>query len=77
MAFLNSVEKLVATVTAALEGPVVPAVVGIAKNVVDLLESSKEVVNSTDAQALQAKLDELAPKVQAHADLTESELRGS
>jgi hypothetical protein len=77
MAFMDTVTKLVSTVATALEGPVIPAVVSIAHDVVDLLQEAQDVVKSDDdAVELQSMLEELEPKVMAHADRTTAALRG-
>lgn len=76
-AFLDIVEKLAATVGTALGGPVVPAVIAIGQDVLKLIDEAKTVVNETDVAKLNAIRDELEPKVLAHADATENELRGS
>lgn len=75
MAFLDTITKLVETVGGALTGPVVPAVVEIGKDVLNLIDNAKEVVSDTDAAHLQSLRDELEPKVMAHADATENALR--
>ena len=75
--FLDTIEELAGKVMTALEGPVLPAVIDIGKSVLDLAESAKEVITTDDLPKLQATIDELEPKVTAHADATEKELRGS
>lgn len=75
-AFLDIMKRVTTTLTEAMAGPVVPAVVAIGKDVVDLIKESKEVVSNHDAAELQILLDDLEPKVLAHADATEAALRG-
>jgi hypothetical protein len=77
MSFVDTVRKLVTTVSEALAGPVVPAVVSIARDLVDFLDNAQDVVNEDDAAELQVMRDELEPKVMAHADSTTATLRGS
>lgn len=76
MAFIDSLTKIVSTVSGMLTGPVLPAAIAIGKDLIELIDNAKEVVSSTDAPALQALRDELEPKVLAHADATEKKLRG-
>lgn len=75
-AFIDTIKKLAATVGTALGGPVVPAVIAIANDVLELIDNAKEVVNNENAAELQVIRDELEPKVLAHADATEAKLRG-
>ena len=63
---LDVAEKL----APALEGTPVAAVVQAGKSVLDLINTVKEVAPSTDAAALQAKREELEPRVLAHLDRT-------
>lgn len=74
--FLDMATKLVSTVGAALSGPVIPAVVAIGKDVVDLLKEAGETIAIKDQPQLQALIEDLEPKVMAHADATEAKLRG-
>lgn len=74
--FVDTLLTLSKTVSAALTGPVVPAVIGIAQDVVQLIDKAKDVVDSDDVPALEAMLADLEPKVMAHADATEATLRG-
>lgn len=76
-AFVDTVAKLAKTLSGALSGGAIPAVIEIGKDVLDLIEKSKDVVNNTDAAQLTAIRDELEPKVMAHATATEKSLRGS
>lgn len=73
---IDSFFKVAETISEALTGPAIPAVVEIGKDVINLIDNAKEVVSTQDAQRLQAIRDDLEPKVLAHADATEKELRG-
>lgn len=53
-----------------LDGTPVGAVVQAGKSVLDLIDNVKDVASTDDAAALQAKRDELEPKVLAHLDRT-------
>ena len=75
-ALVDGFFKLAETISGALTGPAVPAVVEIGKDVIALIDNAKEVVSTNDAAKLQALRDDLEPKVLAHADATEKELRG-
>lgn len=77
MSFLATLTKLAQTVGTALGGPIVPAVIEIGKDVLELIDKAKDVVESKDVPALTALRDDLEPKVMAHADSTEHTLRGS
>jgi hypothetical protein len=77
MSFINTIEKLAETLGGALTGGTLPVIVEIGKDVLNLIDEAKMVVNSSDAAALTAIRDELEPKVMAHADATEKTLRGS
>jgi hypothetical protein len=77
MSFLNTITKLAMTVGEALSGNALPAVIEIGKDVLNLIDEAKTVVATDDVVVLQATRDELEPKVMAHADSTEKELRGS
>lgn len=74
--FVDGLAKLAETVGTLLGGPLVPAAVEIGKDVLNLIEKSKEVVETTDLPQLELMRDELEPKVMAHADITEQTLRG-
>lgn len=76
MAFMDSLEKLTQKVSSILDGGTVGAVVEIGKDILDLIDNAKEVVDETDADKLTMLRDELEPKVMAHADKTENTLRG-
>lgn len=77
MDFLSTLTKLASTVGGALTGGAIPAVVSIGKDVLDLIDKSKDIVSETDVPKLEALREELEPKVMAHADRTEAALRGS
>lgn len=77
MSFIESLSKLASTVGGILGGPLIPAAIEIGKEVVDLIQRAKDVVNEDDLPKLEAMLDELEPKVLAHADATEAKLRGN
>lgn len=74
--FMNTLVKLGATISKVLEGPVLPAVVDIGKDFLNLINESAKVVDTTDLSTLEKMRDDLEPKVMAHADKTENELRG-
>jgi len=76
MSFIDTLGKLAETVGTALGGPAVPAVIAIGKDVLELIDKSKDVVAETDVTKLEAMREELEPKVMAHADATEAALRG-
>lgn len=75
--FVALLKRISETVSTALAGPVVPAVIEIGKDVIALIDKSKEIVDIKSAEELQVIRDELEPKVMAHADRTEHTLRGS
>lgn len=75
--FLAAIEKLAGTVGTALGGPLVPAVLEIGKDVLNLIDKAKTVVSIDDADKLQTLRDDLEPKVMAHATATEKSLRGA
>ena len=77
MEFMSTLSKLAATVGDALSGNALPTVIAIGKDVLDLVDKAKEVVETKDLPKLEAIRDELEPKVMAHADATEKALRGS
>ena len=77
MAFLQTLQNIITKVTTALEGPIVPMAVSIAQDVLDLANEAKTIVKTDDLPTLQAMIDDLEPKVMAHADKTASTLRGS
>jgi len=76
MSFLSSLEKLAETAGTLLGGPIVPAALEIGKDVINLLHNAKTVVDTKDVAALDAMIADLEPKVLAHADRTETALRG-
>ncbi len=76
MSFLTTLTEVAGKVSAMLTGPVVPAAIAIGESVIKLIKDSKEVVASDDIPALDALLEDLEPKVLAHADTTEAKLRG-
>lgn len=76
MSFMNTLTKLAGTVTGAMSGGAIPAVVAIGGDLLKLLDDAKEVVNESDVPKLEALREELEPKVMAHADATEARLRG-
>lgn len=76
MSFLDTLSKLAQTVGGALSGPIIPAVIEIGKEVVELIDKARDIVDEDDIPALEAMRDELEPRVMAHADATESKLRG-
>ena len=76
-AFTDILGKIVTTVGGALTGGAVPAIIGIGKDVLELIDKAKDVVGSDDLSALEAMREELEPKVMAHADKTEGTLRGT
>lgn len=76
MAFLETLKKLSETVGTALGGPLVPVVLEIGKDVLELIDNAKDVVDTDDVAELELMRDELEPKVMAHADSTEKTLRG-
>jgi hypothetical protein len=76
MSFLDTLGKLAEKASVLLAGPIVPAAVEIGKGVLELIQSSKEVVAETDVPKLEAMYDTLYPQVMAHADATENKLRG-
>lgn len=73
---VSIIGKIATTLSGALSGGTIPAVIAIGKDVLKLIDKTKNVVSSDDAVALQAIRDELEPKVMAHADSTEDTLRG-
>jgi len=75
MSFVDKLAAVATKVGAAVEEYYQPAV-DIAKSVVDLIESAKEVVHETDVDKLTAMQEDLETKVLAHADKTEATLRG-
>lgn len=77
MDFLETIRKLAETVDKALDSPAVPAIIEIGRDVVNLIDSAKDVVAEDNVEVLTAIRDELEPKVMAHADRTEHTLRGS
>jgi hypothetical protein len=76
MSFLDTAKKLAEAVGTALGGPMVPAVIEIGNDLLKLFDSAKEIVGEDDAEKLQVIIDDLEPKVMAHADSTEKTLRG-
>lgn len=74
--FLEKLKTLVTTVSDALAGPIVPAVVAIGQDVLDLIDGAKEVAENDDVEELEALRETLEPLVLAHADATERTLRG-
>jgi hypothetical protein len=76
MSFIDSLTKMVGTVSGLLAGPIVPAVLAIANDLIELIDNAKDVIHSDDQEALQALRDQLEPLVLAHADATEAKLRG-
>lgn len=74
--FMSTITKLAQTLSSALNGPVIPAVIEIGQDFLELITQAKEVVNTADAGQLQTMIEELEPKVMAHADKTEAALRG-
>lgn len=76
MPFVEELEKLVATVSGYLTGPIVPAAIEIGKDVLNLIDKAKDVVDSSDVATLEQLRTDLEPKVMAHADSTEKTLRG-
>lgn len=77
MSFMDTLSKLAQTVSGALSGPIIPAVVAIGKDVVELIDKAKDIVEEDDVEVLENLRAELEPKVMAHADATEASLRGS
>jgi hypothetical protein len=75
-AFTDILGKVVTTVSGALGGGAVPAVISIGKDLLDLVDKARNVVASDDLPALDAMREELEPAVMAHADATEKVLRG-
>lgn len=73
---MDTLSKLATTVGGMLSGPVIPAAIEIGKEVIELIDKAKDVVDETDVPKLEAMRDELEPKVLAHADATEKALRG-
>lgn len=63
---LDVAEKLLP----ALEGTPAGAVVEAGKSVLDLIDQVREVASTDDAKALEAKREELEPRVLAHLDRT-------
>jgi hypothetical protein len=75
-AFVDTIKKLAETVGTALGGPIVPAVIEIGQDLLELIDNAKEVVGNKNAKELEVIRSELEPKVMAHADKTEANLRG-
>lgn len=76
MSFMQTLSKLATTVSGAMSGGAIPAIIGIAQDVVKLIDDAKDVVNEDDVPKLEAMREELETKVLAHADKTEQTLRG-
>lgn len=76
MSFMDTLGKLAGTVSGALSGGAIPAVIAIGKDVLELIDNAKDVVAEDDVEKLEALREELEPKVMAHADSTEKTLRG-
>lgn len=73
---VDSITRIAGLVSKAIDGYIVP-VTEIARDVINLIDQAKEVVNTDDVATLQTLRDELEAKVMAHADKTEATLRGS
>lgn len=67
---IGSVLDVAEKIAPALEGTPVAAVVAAGKSVLDLIDTVKEVARADEAEALQAKREELEPRVLAHLDRT-------
>jgi hypothetical protein len=76
MAMLDTLMNLVKQASAALDGPVIPAVLDIGKSVIELVDEVKGTINQNDAVILGELRDTLEAKVLGHADTTEDKLRG-
>lgn len=75
--FMEKLAQLAETVGGYLAGPIVPAAIEIGKDVLELIEKAKDVVDEDSVEELEALRADLEPKVMAHADATEAKLRGT
>ena len=77
MSFIDTLSKLASTVSGAMSGGTIPAVISIAKDVIELVDKAKDVVAETDVPKLEALREELEASVLAHSKRTEDTLRGT